>query len=179
MKNTNKKSAKSTNKVLVNKLIKKDGKLNINTEGNLVIENVKKIEDELIVEKLIELKKAFGFLCLIKDVRAINLFEDCGYGGKTLYLNLKDLNYYHAQGVNGHYYYKGNNYALVLKAGKVSWMDLWKTIEALVRLSTDGEEFIIDTFEVRESSKHKLYVEDIVNFKVFCVYDGEGNDDDC
>jgi hypothetical protein len=88
------KSAKSTNKVLVNKLIKKDGKLNINTEGNLVIENVKKIEDELIIEKLIELKKAFGFLCLIKDLRAINLFEDCGYGGKTLYLNLKDLNYY-------------------------------------------------------------------------------------
>lgn len=179
MKNTNKKSAKSTNKVLVSKVIKNEGKLNINTDGNLVIENVKKIEDELIVEKLIELKKAFGFLCLIKDVRAINLFDDCGYGGKTLYLNLKDLNYYDADSVNGHYYYKGNNYALVLKAGKVSWMDLWKTIEALVRLSGDREEFIVDTFEVRESSKHKLYVEDIVNFKVFCVYEEEDNDDDC
>ena len=48
--------------------------LNVDAKGNLVIENVKKIEDELIVEKLIELKKAFGFLCLI-NMRSF--FQSC------------------------------------------------------------------------------------------------------
>ena len=76
------------------------------------------------------------------------------------------------------YYYKGNNYALVLKAGKVSWMDLWKTIEALVRLSGDREEFIVDTFEVKESSKDKFYVRAVINFKVVDVCE-EDDDDDC
>ena len=159
------KSAKSTNKVLVNKLIKKDGKLNINTEGNLVIENVKKIEDELIVEKLIELKKAFGFLCLIKDVRAINLFENCGFGGKTLYLNLKDKSVREIDSVNGIYFYKENNYCLKLAHGKLSWIDLWKAIDELVKLNGNSEEFIIDALEVKESGRNKFYVKAVIGFK--------------
>jgi len=50
MKKSNVKNVKSASKVLVSKVIKNEGKLNINTDGNLVIENVKKIEEELIVE---------------------------------------------------------------------------------------------------------------------------------
>ena len=144
------KSAKSTNKVLVNKLIKKDGKLNIN---------------ELIVEKLIELKKAFGFLCLIKDVRAINLFENCGFGGKTLYLNLKDKSVREIDSVNGIYFYKENNYCLKLAHGKLSWIDLWKAIDELVKLNGNSEEFIIDALEVKESGRNKFYVKAVIGFK--------------
>jgi len=162
MKKSVEKSAKSTNKVLVNKLIKKDGKLNINTEGNLVIENVKKIEDEIIVEKLIELKKTFGFLCLIKDVRAINLFEDCGFGGKTLYLNLKDLGDREVRSVNGIYFYKENNYCLKMAHGKLSWIDLWKAIDEVVKLNGNNEEFIIESFEVKESGRNRFYVKAIL-----------------
>lgn len=173
MKNTNKKSAKSTNKVLVNKLIKKDGKLNINTEGNLVIENVKKIEDEIIVEKLIELKKAFGFLCLIKDVRAINLFEDCGFGGKTLYLNLAERWFEgRVDHVNGIYFYKENNYCLKMAHGKLSWIDLWKAIDELVKLNGNNEEFIIEAFEVKESGRNRFYVKAILK-DIIPVFDLE------
>ena len=173
------KSAKSTNKVLVKKVIKNDGGLSIDTKGNLVIKNVKKIEDELILEKLVDLKSTFGFLSLIKDVRAINLFEDCGFGGKMLYINMKDKSKNGIESVNGYYFYKGNNYGVKLSTGKVSWMDLWKTIEELVRLNGDTEEFIIDTFEVKESSKDKFYVRAVINFKVVDVCEEEDDDDDC
>jgi hypothetical protein len=166
MKNSNKKnSAKSTNKVIVNKVIKSVGKLNVDAKGNLVIENVKKIEDELIVEKLIELKKAFGFLCLIKDVRAINLFDDCGFGGKTLYLNLKDLSDREVISVNGIYFYKDNNYCLKITHGKLSWIDLWKAIDEVVKLNGNNDEFIIDSFEVKESGNSRFYVKAVVGFK--------------
>jgi hypothetical protein len=165
MKKSNVKNVKSASKVLVSKVIKNEGKLNINTDGNLVIENVKKIEEELIVEKLIELKKAFGFLCLIKDVRAINLFEDCGFGGKTLYLNLKDLGDREVRSVNGIYFYKENNYCLKLAHGKLSWIDLWKAIDEVVKLNGNNEEFIIDAFEVKESGRNRFYVKAVVGFK--------------
>lgn len=165
MKKNNVKSAKSASKVLVSKVIKNEGKLNINTDGNLVIENVKKIEEELIIEKLIELKKAFGFLCLIKDVRAINLFEDCNYGGKTLYLNLKDLGDREVRNVNGIYFYKENNYCLKMAHGKLSWIDLWKAIDEVVKLNGNNEEFIIDSFEVKESGSNRFYVKAVIGFK--------------
>ena len=165
MKKSNVKNVKSASKVLVSKVIKNEGKLNINTDGNLVIENVKKIEDELIIEKLIELKKAFGFLCLIKDVRAINLFEDCGFGGKTLYLNLKDLGDREVRSVNGIYFYKENNYCLKMAHGKLSWIDLWKAIDEVVKLNGNNEEFIIDAFEVKESGRNRFYVKAVVGFK--------------
>lgn len=165
MKKNTVKSAKSTNKVLVNKVIKNEGKLNVNAKGSLVIENVKKIEDELIVEKLIELKKAFGFLCLIKDVRAVNLFDDCGFGGKTLYLNLKDLSDREVSSVNGIYFYKENNYCLRLSHGKLSWIDLWKAIDEVLKLNGNNEEFIIDSFEVKESGRNRSYVKVVVDFK--------------
>ena len=165
MKKSNVKNTKSASKVLVSKVIKNEGKLNINTDGNLVIENVKKIEEELIVEKLIELKKAFGFLCLVKDVRAINLFEDCGFGGKTLYLNLKDLGDREVRSVNGIYFYKENNYCLKLAHGKLSWIDLWKAIDEVVKLNGNNEEFIIDAFEVKESGRNRFYVKAVIGFK--------------
>jgi len=165
MKKSNVKNTKSASKVLVSKVIKNEGKLNINTDGNLVIENVKKIEDELIIEKLIELKKAFGFLCLVKDVRAINLFEDCGFGGKTLYLNLKDLGDREVRSVNGIYFYKENNYCLKLAHGKLSWIDLWKAIDEVVKLNGNNEEFIIDAFEVKESGRNRFYVKAVIGFK--------------
>ena len=165
MKKSNVKNAKSASKVLVSKVIKNEGKLNINTDGNLVIENVKKIEEELIVEKLIELKKAFGFLCLIKDVRAINLFEDCGFGGKSLYLNVKDLGDREVRSVNGIYFYKENNYCLKLAHGKLSWIDLWKAIDEVVKLNGNNEEFIIDAFEVKESGRNRFYVKAVIGFK--------------
>ena len=57
-------------------------------------------------------------------------------------------------------------------------MDLWKTIEELVRLNGDTEEFIVDTFEVKESSKDKFYVRAVINFKVVDVCE-EDDDDDC
>lgn len=165
MKKSNLKSAKSTNKVLVSKVIKNNGMLNVDAKGNLVIENVKKIEDELIVEKLIELKKAFGFLCLIKDVRSINLFDDCGFGGKTLYLNLKDVSDREVLSVNGIYFYKENNYCLKLSHGKLSWIDLWKAIDEVVKLNGNNEEFIIDSFEVKESGNSRFYVKAVIGYK--------------
>ena len=91
---------------------------------------------------------------------------------------MKDKSKKGIESVNGYYFYKGNNYGVKLKAGKVSWMDLWKTIEELVRLNGDTEEFIVDTFEVKESSKDKFYVRAVINFKVVDVCE-EDDDDDC
>jgi len=95
-----------------------------------------------------------------------------------IYINMKDKSNKGIESVNGHYFYKGNNYGVKLKAGKVSWMDLWKTIEELVRLNGDTEDFIIDAFEVKESSKDKFYVRAIINFKVADACE-EDDDDDC
>ena len=164
------KSAKSTNKVLVNKLIKKDGKLNINNEGNLVIENVKKIEDEIILEKLIGLKESFGFLCLIKDPRAINLFEDCGFGGKTLYLSMKDKSERETSYVNSIRFYKENNYCLKLGEGYVRWINLWKALDEIIRLNGNVDDYLIESFEVKESGNGRFYVKPVIALKEVDVY---------
>ena len=165
MKKNTVKSVKSTNKVLVKKLIKNNGKLNVNNEGNLVIENVKQIEDELILEKLMEYKKTFGFKCLIKDLRAVNLFDDCGFGNKTLYINLADQGLREVYSVNKIFFYKENNYCLKLNYGKLSWIDLWKAIDELVKYNGNILDYIIDSFEVKESGRNKSYVKAIVAHK--------------
>lgn len=158
---------KNSNKVIVSKLVNDKSKLKVVNNENVVIDNVKKIEDELIVEKLIELKKSFGFSCLIKDVRAINLFDDCGFGGKTLYISLKDRSIRDNCKVNDIYYFKENNYCLKLSYGKLSWIDLWKAIDEVVKLNGESSDFIIDTFEVKDSSRSSnSYVKVITNYVV-------------
>jgi len=160
----NKLKVKSSKKVIVNKLVNNKSKLKIVNDESLIIDNVKKIEEELIVEKLIELKKSFGFSCLIKDVRAINLFDDCGFGGKTLYINLKDRSIRDNCKVNDMYYFKENNYCLKLSYGKLSWIDLWKAIDEIVKLNGESVDYIIDSFEVKDSSRSSnSYVKVITN----------------
>lgn len=166
MKNFIIKNSKKENKVLGNKSIKKEEKLNIDSKGNLVSKNSQDKEDAKIKEKLVDLKNTFGFLCLIKDVRAFNLFEDCGFGGMSLYVNMMDNGNSDLNRVNGIYFYKENNYALKLKDGKLTWIDLWKAIDELVKLNGNTEEFIIDSFEIRESAGNRFYVKPIIGFNV-------------
>jgi hypothetical protein len=139
----------------VNNLLKSYGKLTVSDSGDLIIGN-----DNL--NKLNEYKNMFGFLCLIKDERAIDVFSDCGFGGKSIYLNLKDNKCNQLELVNNYFLYKENNYRLKLDNGKVSWLDLWKAIDEIVKLNGNTEEFIISKFEVKESSNNRFYVKPVV-----------------
>ena len=144
----------------INNLLKNNGKLIIEENGNLIIKN-----DNL--SKLKEYKNMFGFLCLIKDERAIDVLSDCGFGGKSIYLNLKDNSDVSLGLVNNYFLYKENNYRLKLDNGKISWLDLWKAIDEIVKLNGNKEEFVISNFEVKESSSNRFYVKPNIEVEEF------------
>jgi hypothetical protein len=52
-----------------------------------------------------------------------------------------------------------------LAHGKLSWIDLWKAIDEVVKLNGNNEEFIIDAFEVKESGRNRFYVKAVIGFK--------------
>jgi hypothetical protein len=165
MKKTIKKSAPSTKKSLVKNTIKVESKLGVNAKGDLVDDSVSKINNDLIIDKLMDLKKAFGFKCLIKDVRAINLFDDCGFNDKTLYIKLVDNQKSEVSNVNGIYFYKQINYCLRIRFGKLSWIDLWKAIDEVVKLNGNQEDVIIKSFDVKVSASGKSYVNAVLEYK--------------
>ena len=65
------------------------------------------------------------------------------------------------------YYFKENNYCLKLSYGKLSWIDLWKAIDEIVKLNGESVDYIIDAFEVKDSSRSSnSYVKVITNYVV-------------
>jgi len=150
-----------------------NGKLSVDGNGNLNLET--QISNEKIA-KMYEYKYMFEFITLIKDARAEDVFSDCGFGGMSLYLNLNN-NDSKVNKVNGFFLFTENNYCLKLGIGKVSWLDLWKSIDEIVRLNGNKEEFVISNFEVKESANKKTYVKPIIEKKYEELPDYDNADD--
>ena len=147
-------------------LVKNNGTIGIDQFGRIVVTDIYQFEGELIIQSLVKYKEMFDFSCLIMDIRARKLFDDCGFGGKTLYINLRDNDERSVDKVNGIYFFKENNYCLKFEYGKLSWIDLWKAIDELVKLNGNTDHYIIESFEVKESANGRSYVK-----PVLCVFD--------
>lgn len=100
------------------------------------------------VKRMIDYKKMFNFVCLIEDGRLDNLYDDCGLSNMPLYLNLFDRNEDRERYINDLYYSKSNSYCIRIGRSKVTWLDLWKAIDDIVKINGYTEEVVISHFEV-------------------------------
>ena len=135
---------------------------NIETINILGKSNIVKSEDTISqthnYNKLNKFKSMFGFSSQIEDDRAIDVLSDSGFGGMTVYITLYDFSDDRVRSVNGFTCYKENNYCLKLNSENVSWLDLWKSIEEIVKFNGYKGEFVINNFVVKESCNNKFYL---------------------
>ena len=150
-----------------------NGKLSVNGNGILNLDT--QLTDDQLA-KMYEYKYMFEFITLIKDPRAKDVFSDCGFGGMNLYINIYNT-VSKVNIVNGFELFTENNYGLRLRYGKVSWLDLWKAIDEIVKLNGNIEEFVISNFIIKESAKNKTYVKLILETKHKELHNNENSED--
>ena len=105
------------------------------------------------VKRMIDYKKMFNFVCLIEDGRLGNLYDDCGLSNMPLYLNLYDRAEDQEHYINDLYFSKSNSYCIRIGRSKVTWLDLWKAIDDIVKMNGYDEEIVVSHFEVFKANK--------------------------
>lgn len=103
------------------------------------------------IKRMIDFKKSFNFVCLLEDDRIKNLYDDCGLKDMPLYLNLTDQGEGQCYYVNGLYFKKVISYKISMGHKKVTWLDLWKTIDDLVKMNGYDEEVVISHINIYEA----------------------------
>lgn len=102
------------------------------------------------IKKQMEFKNIFNFVCLIEDPCILNLYDDCGFSGMPVFLNLKDQNNDYPKVANNLRVNKENSYRVNVSFQKTTWLDLWKAIDEVVKLNGNNH-LVISHFEVHKA----------------------------